>query len=65
MNWREEKAFAKGKVAAKMGRSIIANPYTFETSIQSANFWAWKRGFESAMEAMEDPHTTDHSKGAM
>lgn len=63
MNWREEKAFSKGMVAAKMGRSIVANPYTFETPIQSANFWAWKHGFESAMETMDVRHPSDHSKG--
>lgn len=59
MNEREKKAFLKGEAAAKMGRQVHANPYTHETSIQSANFWAWKRGFESTMEAMDTIHPRD------
>jgi len=45
MNWREEKAYAKGALARRLGENINANPYTHETAIQSANHWAWRRGF--------------------
>ena len=48
MNEREQKAFRKGEIAAKMGRDD--NPYTHATSIQSANFWTWKRGHDAAPE---------------
>jgi hypothetical protein len=47
MNEREQKAFNKGKIAAQLGRAISDNPYTHETTIQSANHWAWKRGYQS------------------
>lgn len=49
MNPRERAAFAKGTEAAERGKSVQDNPYTHETSIQSANFWAWRHGFDRAV----------------
>lgn len=46
-NDREQKAYANGVVAAQRGKSIESNPYTHETTIQSANHWAWRRGYKS------------------
>lgn len=47
MNEREEKAYAKGVKAAQSAESKYTNPYTHETSIQSANYWAWLAGYRS------------------
>jgi len=46
MNNREKSAFNKGAAARRRGKADSENPYTHETSIQSANHWAWKRGYD-------------------
>lgn len=53
MNWRTDKAFEKGKKAYSVGKALGQNPYTHETSIQSANHWAWTHGWRTA--ATNDP----------
>ena len=47
MDSREQKAFDRGADAARRGKSSDSNPYTHETTIQSANHRAWLAGYRS------------------
>ena len=48
MSERTAKAFEKGKLAYSNGNALGNNPYTHETTIQSANNRAWTQGWRTA-----------------
>lgn len=43
----EQRAFHLGRVAHRAGRQMNDNPYTHETSVQSANNRAWRAGWSA------------------
>lgn len=54
MDHREAKAYDRGVNARKRGKTLDDNPYHHATSIQSKNFWAWKKGYEGVTENIEE-----------
>lgn len=63
MNWRTDKARDRGRDAYVMGKHLPDNPYTHETSIQSANHKAWADGWLEA--AAADPLLDDEERAAI
>jgi ribosome modulation factor len=56
---RTAKAFERGRAAYSTGKAFCDNPYTHETTIQSANHWAWSEGWKTALK--NDP-LIDHDE---
>lgn len=54
MKDRTARAFEKGQSACRRGKLMRDNPYTHETSVQSANFWAWQKGYCAQAKAEAD-----------